>query len=238
MYHHHTQEEKQAAVELYISSGFSPTTVKRTLGYPSRSTLSHWYHDYLRRGYVRGPDKWPGKFTEEQKRIAVEHYLSTGKNGSQAVRDLGYPSRTLLSQWIDEFAPGRRKTTKPHKRFTDEERIAVLLESAITPTVKQVIEAHDIDKVTFYNWRKRFLGEEAQSVIDDIDRDELLGEIDSLKEKIAELEAEARFHKMEVAIWKGAAELVKKRPGHRSGASDQQGEDDPGRCPEGDVPAE
>ncbi|WP_165056814.1 MULTISPECIES: IS3 family transposase [unclassified Adlercreutzia] len=50
-------------------------------------------------------------------------------------------------------------------------------------------------------------------MIDDIGRDELLGEIDSLKDKIAGLEAEARFHKMEVAIWKGAAELVKKDPG-------------------------
>lgn len=213
MYHHHTQEEKQAAIELYISSGFSPTTVKRTLGFPSRSTLSHWYRDYLRRGYVRGPEKWPGKFTEEQKRTAVEHYLSTGKNGSKTVRELGYPSRTLLSQWVDELAPGERKTDKPHRRFTDEERIDVLLGSAAAPTVKQVVEAHDIDKVTFYNWRRRFLGQEAQSVIDDIDRDELLSEIGTLKERVAELEAEARFHKMEVAIWKGAAELVKKDPG-------------------------
>lgn len=40
MHHHHTQEKKRAAIDLYISSGFSPTTVKRTLGHPSRSTLS------------------------------------------------------------------------------------------------------------------------------------------------------------------------------------------------------
>lgn len=213
MYHHHTQEEKQAAIDLYISSGFSPTTVKRTLGYPSRSTLSHWYHDYLERGYVRGPDKWPGKFTEEQKQTAVERYLATGRNGSRTVRELGYPSRTLLSQWIDELAPDMRKTDRPHGKFTDEERIAILLESTIAPAVKQVIEHHDIDKVTFYNWRKKFLGEEAQSVIDDIGKDEFLDEIDSLKEKTAKLEAEARFHKMEVAVWKGAAELVKKDPG-------------------------
>ncbi len=213
MYHHHTQEEKQAAIDLYIASGHSPSAVKNALGYPDASTLSRWYNDHLRRGYVRGPEKWPGKFTEEQKRAAVEHYFSTGKNGSKTVRELGYPSRALLSRWIDELAPGMRKTTKPHKRFSDEERMATLLESATAPTVKQVIEAHDIDKVTFYNWRRKFLGQEAQSVIDDINRDELLGEIDSLKEKIAELEAEARFHKMEVAVWKGAAELVKKDPG-------------------------
>lgn len=137
----HPKKEKQGAIDLYISSGFSPTTVQRTLGYPSRSTLSHWYHDYLEMGYVRAPERWKGKFTEEQKRVAVKHYLSTGRNGSKTVRDLGYPSRSLLTQWVDELAPGMRKTIKPHKRFTDEERTEVLLESAAAPTVKQVTEA-------------------------------------------------------------------------------------------------
>lgn len=213
MYHHHTQEEKQAAIELYISSGYSPSAVKSALGYPDKSTLSRWYRDYLKRGYVRGPRKWGGKFSEEQKKIAVEHYLSNGKNGLRTVRELGYPSRSLLSQWVDELAPGMRKTTKPHRKFTDDERIETLLESATAPTIKEVVEKHDIDKVTFYNWRKKFLGKEVRSVVDDVNRDDLLDEIGSLKEKIAELEAEARFHKMEVAIWKGAAELVKKDPG-------------------------
>ena len=55
MYHHHTQEEKRAAIELYISGGFSPAAVKRKPGYPDRSTLSRWYRDYLEGGYGRAP---------------------------------------------------------------------------------------------------------------------------------------------------------------------------------------
>lgn len=43
------------------------------------------------------------------------------------VKELGYPCRTLLSQWIDELAPGMRKITKPHKRFSNDERRAILL---------------------------------------------------------------------------------------------------------------
>lgn len=85
-----------------------------------------------------------------------------------------------------------RMTTKSHKSFTDEERIAIPLGSVAMPTVKQVIEFHDIDKVTFYSWKKRFLGEEALNVINDIDRDELLDEISSLKEKIAEFVKKTR----------------------------------------------
>ena len=211
--HHHTQEEKQAAIQLYIDSRHSASTVKRILGYPDVSTLSRWYRDYLSKGYIRAPIKRLGKFTEEQKRIAVRHYFSTGKNMSKTVRDLGYPGRTLLSQWIDELAPGMRKTNKPHRNFTDEERIEILLEAAAAPTIKEVIKKHNIDKVTFYNWKKKFLGKEAQSVADNVNRDDLLNEISSLKKKISDLEAEARFHKMEVAIWKGASELIKKDQG-------------------------
>lgn len=87
----------------------------------------------------------------------------------------------------------------------------VLLEPAAAPTVRRAVEARDINKATFRNWRKRFLGEVAQKAIDDIDQDELPGEIDSLKEKIAELEAEARLRKMEVAIWRGGRPSSQKK---------------------------
>lgn len=124
--HHHTQAEKQAAIDPYISSGFSPTAAKRKLGYPSRSQISRWYHDYLKDGYARGSDKRPGKFTDEQKRVAVDHYLANGRNGSKTVRDLGYPSRTLLTQRIDGLAPGERKCDKPRKRLTEADKASVL----------------------------------------------------------------------------------------------------------------
>lgn len=90
--YHHTQAEKQAAIDLCISSGRSPSAVERTLGYLGESTLSRWYRDYPRRDYVRGPKKWPGKFTEEQKRAAVGPYLATGKNASKTVGTSAIPA--------------------------------------------------------------------------------------------------------------------------------------------------
>lgn len=232
MYHHRTQAEKQAAIDLYISSGFSPTAVKRKLGYPSRSQISRWYHDYLKDGYVRGPDKWSGKFTDEQKQVAVDHYLANGRNGSKTVRDPGYPSRTLLTQWIDELAPGERKCDKPHKRLTEADKASVLARaySGATP-VKETVDTAGINKVTFYNWRKEFLGKGAQNVADGVRDEELSEDVEALKAEIEKLKAAVRFHKMEVAVWKGAAELVKKRPGHRPEPADEQGEGGPGERP-------
>lgn len=90
--YHHTQAEKQAAIDLCISSGRSPSAVERTLGYPDASTPSRWYRDYLRRGYAREPEKWPGKFAEEQKRAAVGRYLATGKNASKTVGTSAIPA--------------------------------------------------------------------------------------------------------------------------------------------------
>ena len=156
-YHHHSQEEKQKAIDLYISNGFSPSKVERELGYPCKSTLLRWYNDYRRRGYVRGPKKWEGKYSEAEKRRAVEHYLATGKNVSKTIREIGYSGHSLLCKWIDEFAPGKRKTTKSHGKFTEKERLAIL-EEANSCKPKELYEKYNISPSTFYNWRRTHAG--------------------------------------------------------------------------------
>ena len=211
-FRHHTQEEKQRAIELYISSGFSPTFVRRTLGYPSRSMLSRWYNDYLRDGFVRKPEKWAGKYTAEQKKKAIEYYLNHGKNRAKTVRDLGYPSQTLLYEWTKEFTPKKHRTYKPPKKFSAEDCIEILVELAAS-RVTQVAERHDISEATLYNWQKKFLGEEVKSVVTKDEHDDLLEQIKALSEKVDQLEAKANYHRMEVAIWEKAAELIKKDQG-------------------------
>ena len=43
---------------------------------------------------------------------AIEYYYAHGQNGLQTVKDLGYPSRTLLSQWVEENPRGTGKDCK------------------------------------------------------------------------------------------------------------------------------
>jgi putative transposase len=45
------------------------------------------------------------KFTDEQRRTAVNYFLEHGRCVSRTVRKLGYPSRTTLSNWLEEDVP-------------------------------------------------------------------------------------------------------------------------------------
>lgn len=68
----------------------------RQLGYPTQNSLKSWHREYVQRlelpgGYVRRP-----KFSQTQKEQAVKHYLESGRCLSLAIKELGYPSRTLF----------------------------------------------------------------------------------------------------------------------------------------------
>lgn len=47
---------------------------------------------------------------DERKRAAVGYYLGRGRRLKRTMRALGYPKRhELLTAWIDNLAPGKRK---------------------------------------------------------------------------------------------------------------------------------
>ena len=100
-------------VDLYVRYERCAADVIRELGYPSRGMLPVWYRERLEEERA-GRQSTSGKryrwYTDEQKRAAVDHYLGHGRRLRRAMRALGYPkSHELLTAWIDELAPGRRK---------------------------------------------------------------------------------------------------------------------------------
>lgn len=208
----HTQEQRTKAVMLFIETGFNHAAVKSALGYPSRWSLDRWCADYLKRGYVKERREHWEKFSEEEKARAVEACIANGCNILKTVKELGYPSRTLLSKWMDEAAPDLRKKDKLHVKRSDGERMEAVLEAYSNngSAVADVIAGHGIDKVTFYNWRNSILGGDAQKVVDGLKRDELPDDVDELQEMIEAQRAELHRLKLETAVWKGAAELIKK----------------------------
>lgn len=50
------------------------------------------------------------------------------------------------------------------RRFTDEQMIAILKEGEAGIPVKDICRKHGISDATFYTWRKKFGGMEAQDV--------------------------------------------------------------------------
>ena len=108
-----SREQRDRAVDLYVRYERYAADVIRELGYPSRGMLPVWYRERLEEEHTGVPSRRGERYrryTDEQKRAAVDHYLGHGRRLKRAMRALGYPkSHELLTAWIDELAPGRRK---------------------------------------------------------------------------------------------------------------------------------
>ena len=63
-------------------------------------------------GYVRSKPK----YSDQQKEVAVEHYLNHDRCLAGALKALGYPCRETLSAWDEELPPPKRKNALSTKR--------------------------------------------------------------------------------------------------------------------------
>ncbi len=74
----YSREQCERAVELYEKYGHSAADVIRELGYPSRGALRMWHREWLEEERSTGVPSRRGeryaRYTDEQKRAAVEHY--------------------------------------------------------------------------------------------------------------------------------------------------------------------
>jgi len=211
----YSYEQRRAAVELFIESGGKHKEVIEMLGYGTRWSIDRWHQDYLDIGHVRKVSaRPPSKFTQEQKQMAVDYFLTNGQNLLQTVQTLGYPSRTLLTLWVDELAPNVRKNKRTHKKFTQAEKIETVIGmSAHSGSIAQSAQEFDIDKVTLHNWRWKLLGKDAAKTVKDINDEHLPDDVETLKEMVDSLKQDVRRQKLEIAVLEGVAELIKKEMG-------------------------
>ena len=121
----YSYEDRIRAVELYVSSGFSPKAVSNALGFPSKNSVKTWYREYLEE--LHGGDRHDRHrrreaYTPEQKRAAVESYIENGKSRARTLRELGYPGTDTLATWIDEIAPDALVRRQGRVAFSLEEK--------------------------------------------------------------------------------------------------------------------
>ena len=109
----YSKEQRDRAVGLYIRYERCAADVIRELGYPGSGMLPVWYRKRLeeeRTGVPSMRGERYRRYSDEQKRAAVDHYLEYGRRLRRTMRALGYPkSHELLTARIDELAPGRRR---------------------------------------------------------------------------------------------------------------------------------
>ena len=102
----YSKEQRRCAVELYVRYECCAADMVRELGYPSREASRMWHRDWLeeqRTGVPSTRGERYARYTTEQKRAAVDHYLTHGRRASRTMRRLGYPSKEVLAAWIDVF---------------------------------------------------------------------------------------------------------------------------------------
>ena len=82
----YSKEQRRRAAELYERYEHSAADVIRELGYPSKEALRMWHRDWLeerRTGIPSSRGEHYSRYTDGQRRAAVEHYLTHGRRLSE-----------------------------------------------------------------------------------------------------------------------------------------------------------
>ena len=207
----YTFEQRKKAIELYIEYGKSVSAVRGKLGYPSRQAMYDWYADYVEHGLR--PDRRPHrKFTDEQKRAAVDHYLSHGKRAAATMGALGHPARKgLLAERIDKLAPGERKVRAKGSTYTDGQKVDAVIDMETRSGMGADVAAdHGIERAVIYKWKRGYLGMGKTGSFSDF---ELSDDPALLKAQVVELQREVRRLRLRKDILQGAADVLKKEMG-------------------------
>ena len=89
----YSYEDRIRAVKFYITCGYNAAYTVSKLGYPDASNLKHWYKEYSESNDLHKGRKKVSKFSDREKRDAVDYYFAHDRNALQTVKALGYPSR-------------------------------------------------------------------------------------------------------------------------------------------------
>ena len=211
----YSYEDRLRAVRLYIKLGKRVGLTIRQLGYPTENALKGWYREYEERGdlptgYARQP-----MYSQAQKDRAVDHYLEHGRCIAATIKALGYPSRDLLSAWIEQVYPqGRARVTGRVPELAPEAKqsavIALCMRSA---SAQAVADDVGVSRGSLYKWKNRLLSHDApvpmkrqQDAPASPDRAELEQQVEALRGDIRRLQ-------LEKDLLKKANELLKKELG-------------------------
>ena len=210
----YTTEQRRAALEALVRNGYDFEATRREVGYPDVTTLRRWLRDFEERGEVARPcsSRSSGRYTEEQRRAAVDHYLSSGRKAVKTARELGYPDRKTLMRWVDELAPGKRRRVSAGDSATTAERLAAAVAFDGRQGSAEAAAAElGYCVSTLYSWHSEFLGRKGGGTLRDPEK--AARDAEALRAEVAELERRLRALRLEVAVMEGTREILKKGPG-------------------------
>ena len=219
----YSYEERIRAIKFYINCGYNAAYTVRKLGYPNVTQIPRWYKEYISNNDLhKERTKW-FKYSDKEKRLAVDYYFEHGRNALKTVKALGYPSRPLLIEWVKELDPeeGKRrcKSFKSPVRCSHEEQIQAVMESCKgNLKISQIAEIYGVRPSTVTGWRKKLLGEGrtikmTNPSAEDKSVEQLLREKAELEAKVKRLESDVYKLQLERDVLEKAGEILKKEKG-------------------------
>ena len=211
----YSYEDRLRAVRLYIKLGKHVGLTIRQLGYPTKNALKTWYREYEQRRDVHARYSRPPKYSQTQKERAVEHYLEHGRCIAATIKSLGYPSRSLLADWLRELHPqdGARVVGRSQELEPEAKQSAVIALCTRPASAQAVADEVGVSRGSLYKWKNQLLGHDAsasmkrkQDVSSSSDRADLEQQLEMLRQDIRRLQ-------LEKDLLKKANELLKKELG-------------------------
>ena len=225
----YSYKERMDAVQCLIQNRFNYTTTIMELGYPtSTQALRNWYNEYKTNGELHHKDDTQRKYSKEERLAVIRYYLENGQNIKKTIRDLGYPSRQALRQWLKEEAPEayhpcQRNHANVYFSQSQKEQ-AVIDFCAKVGSSEEIAAKYGTSRESLYAWKKKLLPkeipkqmakrkepttrEEAEAMIA-----ELKAEVAQLTEQTEDLKKQVYRLDLEKSILEKAAEVLKKGRG-------------------------
>ena len=224
----YSYEERLKAVQLYIQYDKSYASVFRELGYPPSShSIKLWYKEYEETGDLHKSYSSSSKYSDEQRKAAVQYYVEHGRSKSRTVKALGYPTRQQLTEWIkqdlpDEVRPCTKGQSLVHLTKDQKEQVAIEL-CTRDGSAQEIADKYNVSRYSVYNWAWDLLGKGNISPMPKKKPDTTADKqetVDSLKQEIEQLHNEAEELKRQVYrlqlekdVLEKAAEILKKDEG-------------------------
>ena len=157
-----------------------------------------WYRDRLEEERADVPSRRGERYrrySDERKRVAVDHYLEYGRRLSRTMRMLGYPkSWELLMAWIDELAPGRRRLRQGPVP-EDLKRVTVVAVASSRLKSREAAEGLGVEASVVRNWKRQMLAGSKEAPVTRRTKERpaalaaMEGELAALQARLDELDA-------------------------------------------------
>ena len=208
----YSYEDRLRAVRLYIKLGKRIGLTIRQLGYPTKNALKTWHREYEQRldlpgGYVRPP-----RYSQALKELAVGHYLKHGRCIATTVKALGYPSRSLLSVWLQELHPQERaRVVGPSEELAPATKQSAVIALCMRPSSAQAVaEEFCVSRGSLYKWKNQLLGHDVPASMKRQQDPPASPDLTALEQQLETLQRDIRRLQLEKDLLKKAKKLSKK----------------------------